>query len=197
MEDICIVDYGSGNVGSLCNALDFLGAGYRVTDDAGCILNAKNIMFPGVGSFGSVIKSLRNRGLDSAIVGAIDNGARFFGICVGMQVLFSSSDESPGVLGLGVFEGRVVKFCYGKVPQIGWNMLRTVREGVFFDDYVYFVNSYYCVPEDRRILACVSEYGGCEFCSAVRFNDVYGVQFHPEKSGRVGLEIIRRWVDDC
>lgn len=197
MEDICVVDYGGGNVASLCNALDFLGAEYSVTDDSRCILNAKRIMFPGVGSFGSVMESLRKRGLDSAIVGAIDNGAKFFGICVGMQVLFSSSDESPGVSGLGVFEGRVVKFCCGKVPQIGWNTAKTVREGVFLDGYVYFVNSYYCAPEDKRIIAGVSEYGGCEFCSAVKFNDVYAAQFHPEKSGRLGLEIIRRWVDDC
>ena len=197
MDDICVVDYGGGNVASLCNALDFLGAGYSVTDDAGYILNAKRIMFPGVGSFGSVMGSLKKRGLDSAIVGAIDNGAGFFGICVGMQVLFSSSDESPGVAGLGVFEGRVVKFCSGKVPQIGWNTVKTVREGVFLDGYVYFVNSYYCVPKDAGIVAGVSEYGRCEFCSAVKFNDVCGAQFHPEKSGRLGLEIIRRWVDDC
>lgn len=194
--DVCVVDYGGGNVRSLCNALEFIGAKYIVTDDVSIIRNSKKIMFPGVGSFGSVMKKLCEKGLDSAIVDAIGCGASFFGICVGMQVLFSRSDESPGVSGLCVIEGDVVKFRSGKIPQIGWNMVECIDKNVFFNGYAYFVNSYYVVPRDENIVASVTEYNGCVFSSGVIKGKVYATQFHPEKSGRTGLEMIRRWLYD-
>lgn len=195
--EVCVVDYGGGNVRSLCNALEFLGAEYTLSDDAEYVRNSSVVMLPGVGSFGAVMNSLVKKGLDSAVVDAIGAGARFFGICVGMQVLFSRSDESPGVDGLSVIDGDVVRFNRGKVPQIGWNNIKALNVGVFLDGYVYFVNSYYCVPRDAEVAACVSEYAGLEFCSALRRGNVYATQFHPEKSGRVGLDIIRRWLYDC
>ncbi|MFH1432803.1 MAG: imidazole glycerol phosphate synthase subunit HisH [archaeon] len=194
--EVCVVDYGGGNVRSLCNALEFLGAEYILSDDAEYVRNSGVLMLPGVGSFGAVMNGLVKKGLDSAVVDAIGAGARFFGICVGMQVLFFGSDESPGVPGLSVIDGDVVRFNRGKVPQIGWNTIRTLNEGVFLDGYVYFVNSYYCVPRDMGVAACLTEYGGLNFCSALRRGNVYATQFHPEKSGWLGLEIIRRWLYD-
>ncbi len=195
--DICIIDYGSGNVKSLCNALDFLKAEYTVTDNAKYISDAKKIMFPGVGSFGSVMKSLQKKGLDTAIACAVKNRANYFGICVGMQVLFSSSEESPATPGLGILEGRVAKFTKGKVPQIGWNIAKTQKDTIFLDGYVYFVNSYYVIPKDAGITACTTQYNNCNFCSALKSQNICATQFHPEKSGTLGLEILRRWLNAC
>lgn len=189
-----VVDYGGGNIRSLCNALEFLGAKYRISSDPRVIESAKQLIFPGVGSFGSVMESLKVRNLDIAIISAINSSARFFGICVGMQVLFSESEESPGSTGLEVFDGKVVKFARGKVPQIGWNKIDRVKESIFQDSYVYFVNSYYPVPVDENIIACTSEYSGSAFCSAISSKNISATQFHPEKSGKAGLDILKRWL---
>ena len=191
-----VIDYGGGNIRSLCNALEFLGAKYCISSDPQVIESAKQIIFPGVGSFGSVMESLRVRNLDIAIINAINNKARFFGICVGMQVLFSESEESRGITGLEIFDGKVIKFDKGKVPQIGWNKIEPVKESIFQDSYVYFVNSYYPVPADENIIACTSEYAGSTFCSAISSENIFATQFHPEKSGKVGLDILKRWLYD-
>lgn len=194
--EVCVVDYSGGNIRSLCNALHALDASYRLSDDAGFIRDAPAIMLPGVGNFGSVMKGLSTKGLDSAIIDAIGSGAKFFGICVGMQVLFNKSDESPGIPGLGILKGDVLKFASGKVPQIGWNTARALVRGIFLDGYVYFVNSYYCAPKDKEIIACLTEYSGFEFCSAIQTGNIWATQFHPEKSGTFGLDILRRWIYD-
>ena len=131
MMEVCVVDYGGGNVRSLCNALDYVGARYRVSDDPEFVERAERIIFPGVGNFGSVMENLRKRGLDDAIVKAINDGAKFFGICVGMQALFNESEESPGVKGLGILKGKVARFTSGKVPQIGWNDVRPSKKSIF------------------------------------------------------------------
>lgn len=191
-----VVDYGGGNIRSVCNALEFLGAKYCISSDPRVIESAKKLIFPGVGSFGSVMESLRERNLDIAIINAINNKARFFGICVGMQVLFSESEESRGITGLEVFDGKVIRFDKGKVPEIGWNKIESVKESIFQDNYVYFVNSYYPVPADENIIACTSEYTGSTFCSAISFENIFATQFHPEKSGKVGLDILKRWLYD-
>jgi len=190
---ITIIDYGAGNIKSVQNALDYLGVQSRVTSKPEDIEQAERIIFPGVGSFGFMMDNLKKKGLDTAIKKVIASGKPFLGICLGLQALFESSEESPNVKGLGIFKGKVVKFRKGKVPQVGWNIVRTKKSKVIKEDYVYFVNSYYVIPEDKSIVAGSTDYY-CEFTSAIKYKNVTAVQFHPEKSGDFGIELLRRWL---
>jgi glutamine amidotransferase len=190
---ITIINYGAGNVGSVRKALEALGQECEVTADPLAIARAQRIVFPGVGAFGDTMEKLRERGLIEPIKAAIARGVPFLGICVGMQALFEESEENPGIKGLCVLKGKVVRFTQGKVPQIGWNRLEQADAEIFGEGgFVYFVNSYYCAPEEP-ITVATTEYG-VRFASAVRSNNVCAVQFHPEKSGTYGLEILRRWL---
>jgi glutamine amidotransferase len=191
---IGIIDYGAGNLKSVKNALDFLGVSSKIISTSKAIEDADGIILPGVGSFGFIMGNLRSKGLDSAIVGAISKGKPYFGICLGLQILFEESEESDGVKGLGIFRGKVVKFIKGKVPQVGWNEINSVREGLLENGFAYFVNSYYVVPtEENIVLGRTDNY--VNFTSAVEKDNVFAVQFHPEKSGEYGLDILRRWVN--
>lgn len=191
---IVIIDYGAGNVKSLGNMLEFLGCEYEITDDREKILKAKKIIFPGQGHFEQAMKKLNSKNLPCTIKEAINNGADFLGICLGLQVLFEKSEEAPNVEGLGIFKGEVKKFQTGKIPQIGWNEIKTTKSNTYLDDdYFYFVNSYYVVPEDKNIISSITNYH-IDFCSSIQKDNVCAVQFHPEKSSEAGIKFFKKWL---
>ena len=187
---IAIIDYGAGNANSVKKALDYLGENSIITSDPNQIINADKVVFPGVGNFGDVMKELKKRKLDVIIKKVIEMKKPFLGICVGLQILFEESEESPKIKGLEIFKGKAVKFTKGKIPQIGWNKIKSRTIG---NDYVYFVNSYYVVPEDKSVIESISNYY-TSFVSAAKKDNVFATQFHPEKSGEFGLEILRKWL---
>lgn len=191
---ITIIDYEAGNLKSICNMLDFLNEEYKVSSDPKEIEKAEKIIFPGQGHFAQSMKNLQDKGLGVAIKNAIKNNAKFLGICVGQQALFESSEEAPGVNGLGILKGCVKRFMQGKVPQIGWNQIETTQNNSFLDDdYFYFVNSYYVCPEDKSIISATSNYG-IEFVAAVEYKNITAVQFHPEKSSNAGINFFKKWL---
>lgn len=196
---IAIIDYGAGNLRSVKNALDYLKVDSTITDKSKEIQKADRLILPGDGSFGFMMKNLERKCLVNPIKNFIKTGKPFLGICLGLQALFEESEESPGIKGLSIFKGNVVKFRKGKVPQIGWNKIvcekNASRRSIFFDCYMYFVNSYYAVPEDKFIVATTTDYYG-SFASAIQFNNIMAMQFHPEKSGEFGLKIIRNWLKE-
>jgi glutamine amidotransferase len=188
---IAIIDYGAGNLNSVKKAFEYLGEGSIITSDPEEIVKADKVVFPGVGNFGDVMKELKKRKLDEAIKKVIETKKPFLGICVGLQVLFEESEESPNVKGLGIFKGNVVKFTKGKIPQIGWNEIKSKSIG---NGYVYFVNSYYVVPADKGIVESTADYY-VDFTAAVKKDNVFATQFHPEKSGKFGLKILKKWLE--
>lgn len=198
---IAVIDYGAGNLGSVEKALRFIGCDCVVTDDKNIISGADGVILPGVGSFGDCMASMRAKGLDKAAVDAVNSGKPFLGICLGLQLLFEDSEESPGVQGLGILKGHIRRIPSGdglKVPHIGWNSLQIAqREGIFRsvdqNAYVYFVHSYYLDAADKSQVAATAEYG-VTIDAAVQTGNVCATQFHPEKSGGVGLEILRGFV---
>ncbi|MFC1730516.1 imidazole glycerol phosphate synthase subunit HisH [candidate division KSB1 bacterium] len=191
---IAIIDYNAGNTRSVMNALDYLGVEYELTSNPDKIATASAIILPGVGSFGYAMENLRKKCLEQPINDALRKGTPFFGICLGLQLLFEESEESPGVKGLGIFKGRVARFRKGKVPHVGWNcIIPTGEVDIFNKGFAYFVNSFFVVPEDKRIIAAESDYYGT-FACAVKYKNITAVQFHPEKSGKFGIEILRRWL---
>jgi glutamine amidotransferase len=196
---IALIDYGMGNLGSVSNALRKVGAQYEIADDPDVIGRAHGVILPGVGAFDDCVKNLTERGLDVAVKDAVRAGKPFLGICLGLQMLFDSSEEGGKYPGLGIIPGKVVRFTHGlKIPQIGWNqisiksqapLLRGVPEGAF----VYFVHSYYVVPDDPSVVATTTDYG-YEFCSSIWRDNVFASQFHPEKSQSVGLSILENFA---
>ncbi len=215
---IAIVDYGMGNLRSVQKALEYLGAEAHITSDPATIRSAEGVVLPGVGAFGSAMQRLDEAGLTPALRQVIEAGKPFLGICLGLQLLFESSEESPGVQGLSVLRGRVAGFRKGQwavgtrqsaqqnfslpVPQIGWNAIRLgtrtttnpLWRGVPDGSYVYFVHSYYAEPAEPEIISATTLYG-IEFTSAVSKGALHAVQFHPEKSSHVGLAILRNFLE--
>ena len=194
---IAIIDCGAGNLGSVRNALGRLGAKCLIARDASSIRRAGRIILPGVGAFGHMMNSLEKKKLVGPIKESIEQGKPFLGICLGMQALFEKSEESPGIKGLSIFKGSVVRFRKGKVPQTGWNMIETkkpcLKPQLVKGGYAYFVNSYYPKPYDKPIISATSNYNG-EFTAAVQHKNILAVQFHPEKSGKYGLSMLGRWL---
>ncbi len=191
---IIIIDYGAGNTKSLGNMLEFLGYEYEITSEKEKILAAKKIIFPGQGHFEQAMKKLNAQNLAPTIKNAINNGADFLGICLGLQVLFEKSEEAPNIEGLGIFKGEVKKFQIGKTPQIGWNKIKTTNSNTYLnDDYFYFVNSYYVLPEDKSIISSVTNYH-IDFCSSIQKDNVCALQFHPEKSSDAGIKFFKNWL---
>lgn len=194
---IAVIDAGSGNIGSVKKALDYLKIKSTVVSRADQLKDASAMILPGVGNFGQVMHNLRERGLVDVLIELINKGILYLGICVGLQILFESteevwSDSSQTIQGLGLLKGKVVKFQGQKVPQIGWNALEDVKvEWLKENTYVYYVNSFYAVPVDEEIIAARSSYG-VNFTAVVVRQNIKAVQFHPEKSGPVGLEIMRK-----
>ncbi len=198
---IAIIDYGAGNLQSVKKAFDFIGAESVITDNPEIINSCDRILLPGVGSFGDAMESMMNKGLAETVKQNALSGKPFLGICLGLQLLFEESEESPGVKGLGIFKGKIKKFTSDiglKIPHIGWNSLEIKqKDGIFKNvpenSYVYFVHSYYLHAEDENDIATVTNYG-IDFHSAVGKDNIFATQFHPEKSGDVGLQILRNFA---
>lgn len=198
---IAIIDYDAGNVKSVEKAFEFLGEKAVLTRDREVILNADGVCLPGVGAFGDAMKKLNDYGLADIIKDVIKDNKPFIGICLGYQLMFEYSEESEGVKGLGIFKGGCKRFSeeYGlKIPQIGWNSLSFPRETRIFeglpeDSYVYFVHSYHVVAQDESIVAATSDYGTV-FHAACESGNIFGCQFHPEKSSDVGMKILTNFV---
>lgn len=198
---IAIIDYGMGNLFSVEKAFVKLGAEVVVTSSPEAILQADKVVLPGVGAFGDCMKNLIRYGLVDVIHKVIERGTPFLGICLGLQLLFEGSEEDPEVKGLGIFSGRVRKIVAPtfKVPHMGWNNLEVIGDSQLFTQmdqeiYVYFVHSYHAVPEDPSLITAVTQYGG-PVTAAIGRGNVQAVQFHPEKSGTVGLAMLSNFKE--
>lgn len=196
---IAVIDYGAGNLHSVKNALDYLGAESVITSSSDEILNADKVILPGVGSFGDAMRRLEEKNLIDSVKRAADGTKPFLGICLGLQLLFEASEESPGVEGLGIFKGSVVRIPeHGlKIPHMGWNNISLAKDSRILPGnkpYVYFVHSYYIKAEDKSDVSAYTEYGE-SLDVAVERGNVFATQFHPEKSGKVGLDILKRFLD--
>ncbi len=196
-----IIDYGAGNLKSIIKALDFLGFSSRLILNKQNFREVSRIIFPGVGAFGQAMEHLKKNQLISPIKEWLEQGKPFLGICLGLQLIFSSSEEAGGCQGISFFKGKCLKFNERKVPQIGWNkVLKKKNSPLFFDlpdeSYFYFVHSYYVLPENENYVVGITNYG-IDFPSIVAKDRIYGVQFHPEKSGPAGLKIILNWIEKC
>ena len=200
---IAIIDYGAGNIRSIQKALEHVGAQVRVTDDATVVAQSQAVVLPGVGSGGSAMARMKERGLDDAIREATFQEKPFLGICLGMQLLADHHAEGE-VVGLRLFPGSVRRIPHGpKIPHMGWNQIRVqdaelpIFADISPDDYFYFAHSYYVEPRDHYGVAAFTDYGS-PYCSVIATEQVWGTQFHPEKSGAVGLRLLRnfvKWVD--
>jgi len=204
---IAIIDYGAGNLRSVQKAFQKVGVAAEITKDKSTIHGAKGIVLPGVGSFDSALNELRQLSLEGVIEEAIALGKPFLGICLGLQHLFESSEEGKQK-GLGIFNGIVKKFNFAgtpwsnlSVPHMGWNRLlfkhrAPIFEGIEEGAMMYFAHSYYVVPADEMIVATRTDYG-IEFVSGIWKNNLFGIQFHPEKSGEAGLKILKNFGGLC
>lgn len=199
---IAIIDYGAGNLQSVKKALDFLGYDSVITLDKETIESASHVILPGVGAFGDAMASIKERGLEDVIKKAADGSKPFLGICLGLQLLFESSEESPNVDGLGIFKGHIVTIPRDnglKVPHIGWNSVTQHQEGGIFDgikqdSHFYFVHSFYLKGADKAIVSGTTQYGVDIQC-AVQCGKVCATQFHPEKSSEAGLKLLQNFVN--
>lgn len=202
MMKLGVINYGGGNLRSLVRALQFLGHEPHVVSGREDFAGLTHLAFPGQGSFGDSMMNLRARGLEEPLKDWLAADRPFFGICIGYQLLFEGSDESPGVAGLGVFKGRVQRFSATpglKIPHMGWNTVTIsdpkdrVWNDLPADPYFYFVHSYFPHPEDSSVIASTTDYGG-PFASSVRQGQLFATQFHPEKSQHTGLQMLRNFL---
>ena len=194
-----VIDYDAGNIKSVEKALDFLGESVVVTRDKQTILQADRVILPGVGAFGDAMEKIRRYHLESVLKEVVQNGTPFLGICLGLQLLFDSSEETPNAKGLGILKGKIVHIPDAKlkVPQIGWNSLHFPKNGRLFEGisenaFVYFVHSYYLQAEED-IVTATTEYG-VEIHASVEKRNVFTCQFHPEKSSKVGLRMLENFI---
>ena len=197
---ICIVDYGMGNLKSVQKALKYIGTDSKITSEGRDIEDSSGVILPGVGAFPEAMKNLKKRNLDKVLKKQAKSGKPFIGICLGMQLLFDSGEEIEECDGLGLISGKIVKL-YGdiKIPHMGWNNLITEKQckilkGVPENSYVYFVHSYYGKLKSKENLSAYSIYGQVDIPAVVNKNNVYGTQFHPEKSGDVGIRILKNFI---
>ena len=199
---IAIIDYDAGNIKSVEKALLLLGEEVKITDDAQEILSADKVVLPGVGAFGDAMGNLERRGLVPVIRETVEKGTPFLGICLGLQLLFGRSDEAPGVAGLGILPGEILRIPSKeglKIPHMGWNSLHLEHGGRLFEQvpeqsYVYFVHSYYLKAGEEEIVKASTEYG-VHIHASVEKGNVFACQFHPEKSSEVGLRILKNFVE--
>lgn len=204
---IAIIDYGAGNIQSVAKALRHIGCDCKVTKNKEEILASDGAVLPGVGSFGDAVDTMNAYGIKETVKEYIAGGKPFLGICLGMQLLFPESEESPGAEGLGIFEGTITRIPDGeglKIPHMGWNSLTVnpksrLLKGIGEEPYVYFVHSYFLTAKDSELVAARTEYG-VSIDAAVEKGNVFATQFHPEKSGETGLKILRNFakiVEGC
>ena len=196
---IAVIDYGVGNLFSVEKAFAAIGEEVKVTGEAEDLKMADKLVLPGVGAFGDCMKNLEATDLIPIILEQINNKKPLLGICVGLQILFEGSEESPNSKGLGVFKGMVrrINAPQLKIPHMGWNSVSThniLFEGLNENPYFYFVHSYHAVPEDRSLITATTEYGET-LTAAVARDNIYATQFHPEKSGDVGLQLLKNFVN--
>lgn len=206
---VAIIDYSLGNLFSVEQALKQCGASVIITTNPEEIATADAIVLPGVGAFAEAMSYLKSNKLDLAIKNSIANGKQFLGVCLGMQLLFNSSEEFGATEGLGLIQGQIKKFKpltteKLHVPQVGWNTIKEPVKGIWKDtaleliqneSFMYFVHSFYAIPENKADVLCNSTYGGITYCSAVKKNNITATQFHPEKSGETGLLIYKNWLN--
>ena len=202
MSQVILIDAGTGNLRSVQKALENLGAIVERTDDPEKVLSGKRVVLPGVGAFGDFMSGLCARGLDSAIKEIAARGTLLLGICVGMQALFEVGEEMGQYSGLGLLPGRVARFAESlsvKIPHTGWNQVEVKKDALIFNGidsgaYVYFNHSYYCQPGNPNDIGATTDYG-INYACAVQHENIYGVQFHPEKSQAVGLQILKNFLE--
>ncbi len=201
-KKIAVIDYGMGNLKNVKNAFNFLGYSAKITNDFEDIKNATHLVLPGVGGFKDAMATLKRKDLVNPIKDAIIEGKKFLGICLGMQLLFETSEEFGYSEGLGIFKGKVVKFdenAVNLIPHIGWNdveILKPLEEfkGIEDKSFFYFLHSYYCVPEED-IAAAVCDYYG-KFTACVKKDNIFACQFHPEKSHKEGLALLKNFIEN-
>ena len=199
---IAIIDYDAGNIKSVEKAMQLLGQEVIITRDRETIMNADKVILPGVGAFGDAMSKLRQYGLDEVIRDVTAKGTPFLGICLGLQLLFERSDETPGVEGLGILKGKIVKIPPApglKIPHMGWNSIKIkdgsrLFKGVSDNSYVYFVHSYYLQAENENDVAATTDYI-THIHASVEHGNIFACQFHPEKSGDVGLQILKNFCE--
>ena len=202
MKDVILIDAGTGNLRSVQKALETVGANVLLTGDPQKVLSGKRVVLPGVGAFGNFISGLRAMGLDNALKEIVGRGIPLLGICVGMQALFEIGEEMGDHEGLGFLRGTVLKFDDSlsiKIPHTGWNQLAVKKDVLLFNQvregaYVYFNHSYYCQVQDFSDVIAETDYG-IRYACAVRHENIFGVQFHPEKSQSVGLQILKNFLE--
>ncbi len=201
MVMIAIVDYGMGNLRSVEKGFQKVGVDARIVKDARNIEDASGVVLPGVGAFGDCMRNLTDRNLLGSVLRSIEKGKPYLGICLGLQVLFTESEEFGHSHGLDVFKGKVLRFPEGglKVPHMGWNSIRVknrppILDGISDGEYFYFVHSYYVAPEEEGVIAATTDYG-VEFTSMAWRENIFAVQFHPEKSQSKGLRMLRNFGD--
>lgn len=196
---IGVIDYKAGNLGSVRNALEYLGAGYKMISTPEDLKSVDKIILPGVGHFKSAVQSLKEEQLWIPLNEWIQADRPFLGICLGFQLLFESSEEAPGEKGFAAIPGHLKKFTVHKVPQIGWNRVNWKKKSPLIDEpgespYFYFVHSYYAPYDENEWILGTAEYG-VEYTAMVSRGNVAGVQFHPERSGETGLRLLKNWVE--
>lgn len=202
MNDVVLIDAGTGNLRSVQKALEAVGANVLRTDDPKKVVSGGRVVLPGVGAFGDFMSGLRARGLEEAVNDTVQRGIPLLGICVGMQALFEIGEEMGEHKGLGLLQGKVVKFADSlsvKIPHTGWNQLEAKNDARLFDQvdagaYVYFNHSYYCQPQNSSDILATTDYG-MNYACAVQCENIFGVQFHPEKSQAVGLKILKNFLE--
>ncbi|MBE5922685.1 MAG: imidazole glycerol phosphate synthase subunit HisH [Lachnospiraceae bacterium] len=199
---VAIIDYDAGNLRSVEKALQHLGSETVITRDKNVILNADKVILPGVGAFGDAMEKLKKYDLIQTIYDVVEKKTPFLGICLGLQLLFESSDETKGVAGLGILPGKILRIPDApglKIPHIGWNSLELTNNGRLFKDidnqsFVYFVHSYYLKAREEQIVKASTEYG-THIHASVEKDNIFACQFHPEKSGAVGLTILKNFAE--
>ena len=202
MNDVILIDAGTGNLRSVQKALESIGANVLRTNDPHKVLSGRRVVLPGVGAFGNFMSGLRALGLEDAVKEAAMNGVPVLGICVGMQALFEIGEELGEHAGLGLLRGKVVRFepsTLVKIPHTGWNQIQMKKETLLFNDihngaYVYFNHSFYCRAQDATDILAMTDYG-ISYASAVERENIFGVQFHPEKSQSAGLRILKNFLE--
>jgi len=201
-KEIILIDAGTGNLRSVQKALETVGANVLRTDDPKKVVSSGRVVLPGVGAFGDFMSGLRARGLEEAVKDMVQRGIPLLGICVGMQALFEVGEEMGKHKGLGLLQGKVVKFADSlsvKIPHTGWNQLEAKNDARLFDQvddgaYVYFNHSYYCLPQNSSDILATTDYG-INYACAVQRENIFGVQFHPEKSQAIGLKILKNFLE--